>query len=155
MGLWDILIIVGVVLVLLVAGLYFLNNWASKKMTKQNDIIAKTKQSASIYVIDKKRDKAQNVTLPKVVVQNLPKLSKRIKMNFIKAKIGPQIMTLMSDKATFEYLSAKKNFQVELSGIYIVSVKGMKTKHQLKQEQKEKLAKEKMAKRIEKATKKA
>jgi len=132
MGLIDILIIVAVVVVALVVGLYFLNRWASKRMSNQQDVMNKNRQPASIFVIDKKRDKAANVHLPKVVMDNLPRTAKLMKMYFIKAKIGPQIMTLMCDKNIFLGLQPKKNYQVELAGIYIISAKGVKSQAQLK-----------------------
>ena len=132
-GLWDILLIVGLVIGLIVAGLYFLNRWAAKRVNTQQSMIEKTKQNASIYVIDMRRDKAENVSLPKIVKENMPKMSKMMKMYFVKAKIGPQIMTLMCEKQVFAALDVKKTFQVELAGIYIVSVKGMKTKYEIKQ----------------------
>ena len=133
MGLWDILILVIVIVGALGAGLFFLNRWASKRIDAQQSMIEKTKQSTSIYVIDKKRDKAENVNLPKAVSSNLPKTAKLMKLYFVKAKIGPQIMTLICEKQVFHALSPKKNYQVELSGIYIANVKGMKSKYELKQ----------------------
>ena len=132
-GVVDVLIIVGVVLLLIAAGLYFLNRWASKRVSGQQSMIEKTKQPASIYVIDKKHDKAENVTLPKVVTENLPKMSKVVKMHFVKAKVGPQIVTLMCDKHIFNNISLKKTYNVELAGIYIVSVKGLKSKFEQKE----------------------
>ena len=146
----DILLIVIVVLGAIVAGLYFLNRWAAKRVTQQQDMVEKTKQSASIYVIDMKRDKAANVTLPKVVMENLPRTAKLMKMYFVKAKIGPQIVTLMCEKTVFNALDVKKTFQVELAGIYIASVKGMKTKYELKQAQKAKKLKAKEKAKSEK-----
>ena len=139
----DILLIVIAVLGAIVAGLYFLNRWASRRVADQQDMVEKTKQSASIYVIDKRRDKAANVTLPKVVMENLPRSAKVMKMYFVKAKVGPQIVTLMCEKTVFNALDVKKTFQVELAGIYIASVKGMKTKYELKQAQKAKKLKAK------------
>jgi len=140
----DIMLVVIVVLLAIVAGLYFLNRWASKRVATQQDTIEKTKQAASIYVIDKKHDKAANVKgLPKVVMDNLPKASKLMKMYFVKAKIGPQIMTLMCEKTVYNALDVKKTFHVEMAGIYIASVKGMKTKYELKQIKKAKKAKAK------------
>jgi len=141
----DILLIIIVVLGAIVAGLYFLNRWAGKRVADQQDMVEKTKQSASIYVIDMRRDKAANVNLPKVVMDNLPRTAKIMKMYFVKAKIGPQIVTLMCEKTVFNALDVKKTFQVELAGIYIASVKGMKTKYELKQAQKEKKLKAKEA----------
>jgi len=137
-GWLDILIIVLAALVLIGVGLYFLNRWATRRYSAQQDMVAKNKQAASIYVIDKRHDKAANVQLPKVVTDNLPKTSKAIKMYFVKAKVGPQIITLMCDKTVFNALDVKKTFQVELAGIYIVSVKGAKTQFELKEAAKEK-----------------
>lgn len=122
--LWQILLIVGIAAVLVVVGLYFLNRWSGRRMAQQQDMIAKMKQSASIYVIDKKKDKAQNVNLPKVVTEQMPKYARLMKMYFVKAKIGPQIATLMCEKKVYNQIPLKKNIKVELAGMYIVSVGG-------------------------------
>jgi hypothetical protein len=139
----DILLIVIMSLVAIIAGLYFLNRWAAKRMATQQDMVEKTKQSASIYVIDMRRDKAANVNMPKVVMENLPRTAKLMKMYFVKAKVGPQIVTLMCEKTVYNALDVKKTFQVELAGIYIASVKGMKTKYELAQARKKKKQKAK------------
>ena len=144
-GIMDIIIIVMVVLGLVVGGLYFLNRWASKRMTNQQEMIEKTKQAASIYVIDKRHDKAANVHLPKVVMENMPRASKLMKMYFVKAKIGSQIITLMCEKQVYNALDVKKTFQVELAGIYISHVKGMKSKYEVQQMNKAKKLKQKEA----------
>ena len=144
-GVLDIILIVVVALGLILGGMYLLNRWASKKVTAQQEMINKTKQAASIYVIDKRHDKAANVTLPKVVTENLPKTTKLMKMYFVKAKIGPQIITLMCEKQVYNALDVKKTFQVELAGIYISHVKGMKTKYEVKQMTKAKKLKRKEA----------
>jgi len=145
-GFLDIVLIVVVVLGLLVAGLFFLNKWAAKRINTQQDMIEKSKQQASIYVIEKKHDKAANVKLPKIVTDNLPKSSKLVKMYFVQAKIGPQIMTLMCDKNAYNALDVKKTFQVELAGIYIAHVKGQKSQYEVKQAAKAKKAKAKAEK---------
>ena len=150
----DILLIVILVLGAIVAGLYFLNRWAAKRMTAQQDMVEQTKQSTSIYVIDMRRDKAANVTLPKVVMDNLPRTARLMKMYFVKAKVGPQIVTLMCEKTVYNALDVKKTFQVELAGIYIASVKGMKTKYELQQVKKAKKAKAKEKEQAEKKAKK-
>ena len=141
----DILLIIILVLGLIVGALYLLNRWAAKRMAAQQDMVESSKQSASIYVIDMRRDKAANVTLPKVVTDNLPRTARLMKMYFVKAKVGPQIVTLMCEKNVYNALDVKKTFQVELAGIYIANVKGMKTKYEVKQLQKEKKQKAKEA----------
>ena len=154
LGVLDIVLIVFVVVVVILAALYFLNRWASKRMSTQQGMIEKTKQAASIYVIDMRRDKAANVSLPKAVMDNLPRAARLMKMYFVQAKIGPQIMTLICEKPVYNALAVKKTFQVELAGIYIVSVKGMKSAYEVKQAKKAKKAREKTVEMAAKADKK-
>lgn len=146
-----ILIIVGVIF----GVLYWLNKKASQKMGDQQDIIDRTKQTTSIFVLDKKRAKITEVNMPKAVTENMPKFYKYLKLNFVQAKIGPQIMTLICDKRIYNAITVKKNIKVELAGIYIVNVIGMKSKEEYKAIQKEKKAKEKLAKKQEKENKKS
>ena len=129
----DILIIVGIALAAILAGLYFLNKWASKRMAGQQEMIDRNKQTVSIYVIDKKKEKATDVNLPKAVTENMPKASRFLKMPFVKAKVGPQIVTLMCEKKVYNALPVKKNVKVELAGMYIVGMKGMKTKKEMEE----------------------
>lgn len=118
----DILLIVFFVIVALAAGLYYLNRWAYKKMDTQQTMIEQAKNLVSIYVIDKKRDRITNVNMPKAITQQMPKIYKFMKLNFVQAKIGPQILTLIADKRVYEALPVKKNVKVEIAGIYIVNI---------------------------------
>lgn len=133
MDIWGIAIIVSIVLIVLGTGIYFLNKWAGKKTAEQQEMVAQHKQTVSIYVIDKKKDKIANANFPKAVVDQMPRMSKLMKMPLVKAKIGPQIMTLMCDAGVFDALPIKKTVSVEMAGAYIVSMKGMKTKMQMQE----------------------
>ena len=135
-GLLDILVLVGIILVIVFVVLYFLNKWAGRRMSDQQDMVERHKQPATIYVIDKKKDKLTNANLPKAMASQVPRMGRMMKMPLVKAKIGPQIMTLVCDKAVYEALPVKKNVTVELAGAYIVSMKGMKTKQQLAEQRK-------------------
>lgn len=150
----DIAMVVIIVLGLAILALYLLNRWSSKKMMEQQTLIDKTKMNASIYVIDKKKEKVTKVNLPKTVAEQMPKYYRFMKMPFVKAKIGPQIATLMCNKDVFDALPLKKNVSVELSGIYIVSMKGMKSKAELKKIKKDKEAAKKKEESEKKAEKK-
>jgi len=131
MGPFDILFIVFIVVVVVGVAIYFLNKWASSRMVQHNSMIESHKQSVSIYVIDKKKEKMQNANFPKAVMEQVPKWNRFMKMPLVKAKIGPQIMTLMCDKKVFDALPVKKNVKVEIAGIYIVSMKGMKSQDEM------------------------
>ena len=150
----DWVIIIAVIIGAIFAGLYFLNKWAYKKMDTQQTMINKMKNSMSMYVIDKKRDKITNINMPKAVIDQMPKLYKKMKMYFVQAKIGPQIMTLMCDKKVFAAIPVKKNIKVEIAGIYIVSVAGMKSPEELKAIKKQKKEKAKEEAKAAKAVKK-
>ncbi len=143
MTVYDFILLAMIIVGVVGVGIYFLNKWASSKMSEQEEMIKQTKQSATIYVIDKKKDKIENVNMPKMVIEQMPKRMKFMKMYFVKAKIGPQIMTLMCQKDIFEALTVKKSYKVDLAGIYIVSVVGMKSKEEMKAIKKEKKQKKK------------
>jgi hypothetical protein len=113
--------------------LFLLNRWASKRMVQQQDMIERSRQPASIYVIDKKMERIRNANFPKVVYEQMPKWNRFMKVPLVKAKIGPQIMTLMCDRQVFDVLPIKKTVKVELAGIYISSMKGMKTKKEMRE----------------------
>ena len=136
MGLWDVLILVAIIVAVVVVALYFLNRWAGRRMADQQDMVQRHKQTATIYVIDKKKDKITNANLPKAMTSQIPKMSRLMKMPLVKAKIGPQIVTLICDNTVFPALPVKKNVTVEIAGAYIVSMKGMKTKQQLAEQRK-------------------
>lgn len=134
----DIMFIIMIILGIIAVALYFVNKKLSGRMTEAQSFIESSKQVVSIYVIDKKRDKITNINMPKAVMDQVPSYQKFFKNYFVKAKIGPQIMTLMCDKHVFNAITEKKNVKVELAGIYIVSVVGMKTKEQMKEIEKQK-----------------
>ncbi|MCL2421981.1 MAG: hypothetical protein FWD03_09000 [Defluviitaleaceae bacterium] len=131
MGPWDIGILIFVIIAVIGAAVYFLNRWASKRMVDHSSMVERTKQTVSMYIIDKKKEKMQNANFPKAVLEQIPRWHKFMKMPLVKAKIGPQIMTLMCDKQVFDALPVKKTVKVDLAGIYIVSMKGMKTKQEM------------------------
>lgn len=146
----DIIIILTIVIGVILGGLYWLNKKATKKMGDHQEMIDRSKQTTTIFVIDKKKAKITDVNMPKVVTEQMPKIYKFLKLYFVQAKIGPQILTLMCDKRVFNAISVKKNIKVELAGIYIVSVVGMKSEKELKEIKKAKKEKEKEAKKEEK-----
>ena len=132
LGFTDILLIIIAIVGVVFAILYFFMRWSQNKMYEQQKMISATSQPLTIYVIDKKRDKLANAHLPKAVVEQMPKRANLMKMHFIKAKVGPQIMTFICDKAVWNALPLKKNVKVDASGIYITNMKGMKSKEELK-----------------------
>lgn len=122
----KILIIVLVVLVLLVVALYFLGKKMQKKQAEQQAQIDAAKQSVSMLVIDKKKMKLSEAGLPAAVLEQAPKYMRRAKLPIVKAKIGPQILSLICDGEIFDSVPVKKEVKATISGIYITEVKGIR-----------------------------
>ena len=122
---WSVVLLV--VLLLAIATmvvLYFLGKKAEKRQAEQQEQIQASKQTVSMLVIDKKRLPLVKSGLPQVVIDQAPKLMRRNKVPIVKAKVGPKIMTLVADEGIYDQIPTKKEVKAEVSGIYIVGVKG-------------------------------
>lgn len=139
----DIFIIVLVLIAAIVAGLYYLNRKTMRRVIQTQDFIDQNRMTAQIFVIDKKQERPSAHNLPKNVFEQLPKSAKMRKTYLVKAKVGPQIITLMCDKPVYEVLPVKKNVKVDLAGMYIVSITGMNLA-----DKKKKTIREKMSARL-------
>lgn len=149
---WQIvsLIILGV-LILTVVALYFLGKKAQKRQNEQQEMLEANKQTVSMLIIDKKRLPVKDSGLPQMVIDQTPKLMRRSKLPIVKAKVGPQIMSLISDDKIFDEIPVKKEVKAVVSGIYILNVKGLHGKSTPVPEKK----KSRFAKFVEKAQEKA
>lgn len=87
-------------------------------------------------IIDKKRMKIKDSGLPQAVINQTPKLMRGSKLPIVKAKVGPQIMSLVSDDKIFDSIPVKKEVKAVVSGIYITDVKGLRGKVQVEQKKK-------------------
>ena len=119
-----LLVILAVLIVALVV-LYFLGRKAQKRQEQQQQQINAMKQTVSMLIIDKKRMKIKDSGLPHMVIDQTPKLLRSSKMPIVKAKIGPQIMSLVCEERIFDSVPVKKEVKAVISGIYITDVKGL------------------------------
>lgn len=120
-----VLLVILAVLVIAVVVLYFLGKKAQKKQEAQQEQIDAMKQSVSMLIIDKKRLKMKDSGLPQAVIAQTPKLLRGSKLPVVKAKVGPQIMTLVCDEKIYDLVPLKKEVKATVSGIYITEVKGL------------------------------
>lgn len=119
------MIILAVVIIALVAfGVYAWKNY--KKYQEQEALIAQNKQIMTMLIIDKKIMKIKDANLPKVVMDQMPKMLRGSKMPIVKAKVGPKVMTLFADRKIFDDLPVKAEAKVEVAGMYIVGVKSVR-----------------------------
>jgi len=121
---WLIVLLIVVAVLAVVLGiLYFVGRRLQNRVDSQQGLIEQSKQVVSILVIDKKKMRVSESSLPKMVQEQIPWYLKWRKMPLVKAKIGPQITTLMADDRIWKDLPTKRPVKVELAGIYIVGIK--------------------------------
>ena len=121
-----VLLVILVILIAALIGLYFFGKKAQKKQEEQQAQIEATKQTVSMLVIDKKRMPLKESGLPQMVIEQTPKLMRRSKLPIVKAKIGPKIAIMIADEKVFDLIPLKKEIKAEVSGLYIVGVKGIR-----------------------------
>lgn len=126
MKLWMILLIVLVVMLVIMAVLYFLGKRMQQKQVDNRAQMEAMAQTTSMLIIDKKYMKLSEANLPKIVLEQTPKIARRTKVPIVKAKIGPKIMSLICDDAIFDELPVKAEVKASISGIYIISVKNLR-----------------------------
>ena len=124
-----VLIVVAVILIAAIVALIILGRRAQKKQEEQQVQLDAMKQTVTMLIIDKKRMKLKEAGLPQSVIDQTPKLMRRSKLPIVKAKVGPQIMSLVCDEKIFESVPVKKEVKAVVSGIYITEVKGLHGKN--------------------------
>lgn len=136
----DVLIAILVVLAIAVAVLYYINKKSTRRMIQAQDFIENNRTTMQIFVIDKRQEKPSLSNLPKAVYEQMPKTARMRKVNLVRAKIGPQITTLLCDKPVYNVLPVKKTIRVDLAGMYIIGVTGMNLENKKKKTMTEKMS---------------
>ena len=121
-----VLLVILAILIVAVVVLYFLGRKMQKKQEEQQQQIEAYKQNVTMLVIDKKIMKLKEAGLPQSVIDNTPKMMRRSKLPIVKAKVGPQIVTLVCDQKIFDLVPVKKEVKATVSGIYLTSVKAVR-----------------------------
>lgn len=109
-----------IVIAIIFAILYFVGKKMQKKQAANAQLIQQNKQIISALIIDKKRTKITAANMPKSVMAEVPRRMRFVKVPLVKIKVGPQIITMFTDKNTFEALPVKKIVKLEVSGGYIL-----------------------------------
>ena len=145
------LLVIVIVLAIIIAVLYFLGKKAQKKQAEQQELLDANKQTVSMLIIDKKRMKLKDAGLPQMVIDQTPKMMRGSKLPIIKAKVGPQIVSLICDEKIFDSVPVKKEVKAVVSGIYVLDVKGLHGKTEAAPEKKKGFFKRLVATAQEKA----
>ena len=123
---WIVTLVILAVLAVVLIVLYV---WGGKQQKKSEDAQRQLQEAAqpmTLLVIDKKRMKIGEANLPKVVIDNVPKMMRRSKVPIVKAKVGARIMTFMCDEKIFDMVPVKQEIKAMVGGIYILSVKSLR-----------------------------
>lgn len=151
---WTItLLIIALVAIVALVALYFVGNRLQKKQESADQQMKAAGQTMSILVIDKKRMKLKDSNLPKMVIDQTPKYLRGTKVPLVKAKVGPQIITLICDPQVYEIIPVKKEVKAVISGIYITEVKGIRgnLEHETEKQKNKRLKKEKRTQKFQEA----
>ncbi len=120
-----VLLIITAVVIAATIGLYFLGKRAEKKQAEQDEKVEATAQNVSMLIIDKKKLRMKDSGLPESIIAQTPFYARIAKVPIVKAKVGPQMMTLICDAAIFDEIPLKKEVKARVSGLYIKSVRGL------------------------------
>ena len=124
--LWITLAVITLIIIIL----FIVLTIVGRKLQKKNDAaMAEMKAAArpaSMLFIDKKCMPLRDAGFPQVVIDQTPKYARRAKVPVVKAKIGPQILSLMCDEKIFDLIPVKKECKAMISGIYIMEVRGLR-----------------------------
>ena len=126
---WIVLAVVLVVLAAVTGFLYYQGNKLQKKQAEQQALMEQNKQTVSMLIIDKKKVKLKDAGFPQAVLDQAPKMSRNMKVYVVKAKVGPQILSLLCDDKIFDTIPVKKEVKATISGMYILGVKGLHGKN--------------------------
>ena len=119
-----VLIVILVILAAALVALYFFGKKMQKKQEEQQQQIDAYKQTVSMLVIDKKRMRMKESGLPQAVIDQTPKLMRRSKLPIVKAKVGPQIVSLVADEKIFDDIPVKKEVKAVVnSGPTVITPK--------------------------------
>lgn len=121
-----VLLVIIAIMIIAIVALYIVGKKTQKKQDEQQQLMEASKQTVSMLIIDKKKMKLKDAGLPSAVLEQTPKLMRSAKLPIVKAKVGPQILSLVCDEKIFDSVPLKKEVKASVSGIYIMEVKGIR-----------------------------
>ncbi len=120
---WIITIIVIVVLGAAAVILFLMGRKAQRQQDEQAVQMAKSAQTMTCFVIDKKKMRLKNANMPKIIMDSADWKTKLIRVPVVKVKVGPRVMTMICDGDVFKTLAPNQEIKATVSGMYITSAK--------------------------------
>ncbi len=121
-----VLLVILVVLIAAFVALYFMGKKAEARRAEQQVQMDAMAQQVSMLIIDKKMMKFKDAGFPEQMMNAVPWYQKGMKVPVVKAKVGPQMMTLIADGEIFDQIPVKKEVKATVSGLYITKVRGLR-----------------------------
>ena len=123
---WIVTIIILAAGIAAIIVLSILSKRIQKRHDAQHEQINSYKQTYSLLVIDKKKMRLQDAGFPDYVIAQMPRLSRMFKYPVVKAKVGPKVMTFLTEKQVFEQIPVKREIKADVSGLYITGVRSVR-----------------------------
>ena len=123
---WIVMMIVLAAAIVAIIVLNILTKRIQKRHDAQQEQIDSYKQTMSLLVIDKKKMKMKDAGFPDYVIAQMPKMSRMFKYPVVKAKVGPKVMTFLTDKTVYEQIPVKREIKADVSGLYITAVRSVR-----------------------------
>ena len=112
--------------------LYFILRWLNKKITTRHENLQNKvdsyRQTVTMLIIDKKKMRMNDAGFPEFVVKQMPKYSHIMKYPVVKAKVGSQIRSFITDKEVFKQIPVRREIKADVSGLYITNVVSVRGK---------------------------
>lgn len=139
---WPVIVLIIVVIIGVACFfLYRKGKDMQEKYESTQEQMRASAQTQSLLVIDKKRMKLKDANLPKIVMEQTPKMRRNAKVPIVKVKIGPKVVSMICDDKVFDVIPVKKEVKAVINGLYIMEVKGLRSNLDTKPEKKGFLAK--------------
>lgn len=116
---YEIVFTVLAVLAVILGLLVLLGRHLQKKQASTMQMMEQNRQFISALIIDKKKMKLSDSTLPKSAQEQASWFVRIRKLPMIKVKAGPQLLTLLCDPTVYKNIPLKKVVKLEVSGAFV------------------------------------
>ena len=138
----DVFMLIIIILIAIAIAYILYQKNVGSRSDETKELIEKTKQELTVYVIDKKFERPTLENTSAAVYARIRGLNKRRKIGIIRGKVGPKIYSFMCSKDVYNVIPVTKNVKVMAAGLYIVSVVGVNLADKKKKSMKEKMMSE-------------
>ena len=135
----DVFMLIIIILIAIAVIYIFYQKNVGRKSDETKELIQKTKQELTVFVIDKKFERPTPENTSAAVYEKIKGLNKTRKIGIIRGKVGPRIYSFMCSKDVYNVIPVKKSVKVMASGLYIISVVGINLADKKKKSMREKM----------------